>query len=198
MRVRRKPLLGGCAPARHPAPGPATPPRDAGGAPSQTPADPPRMRERPCYYPHAQNPERVVITHTIKIPNAQNPETCVINNTRHACTQAEVMTEQDLEREGMCTLERLIIYCQTTGVSAAHAAHCATYCTPCRQLTRAFPGWIRTPPSTCALYPPRAATSQVQDYHLCSWYYRRIARYKYILFNVISIRFLGEICFKIY
>ena len=66
------------------------------------------------------------------------------------------MTEQDLEREGMCTLERLVIYCQTTGVSAAHAAHCATYCTPCRPLIRAFSGWIRTPP--CALYSPRAAT----------------------------------------
>jgi hypothetical protein len=47
--------------------------------------------------------------------------------------------------------ERLIIYCQTTGVSAAHATHCATYCTPCRPLRRAFSGWIRTPPPTgCA------------------------------------------------
>ena len=39
--------------------------------------------------------------------------------------------------------ERLVIYCQTTGVSAAHAAHCATYCTACRPLIRAFSGWIR-------------------------------------------------------
>ena len=31
--------------------------------------------------------------------------------------------------------ERLVIYCQTTRVSAAHATHCATYCTPCRPLT---------------------------------------------------------------
>ena len=46
-------------------------------------------------------------------------------------------------------LERLVIYCQTTGVSTAHATHCATYCTPCRPLIRAFPGWIRTPPPTC-------------------------------------------------
>ena len=44
--------------------------------------------------------------------------------------------------------ERLLIYCQTTGVSAAHATHCATYCTPCRPLIRAFSGWIRTPPPT--------------------------------------------------
>ena len=44
--------------------------------------------------------------------------------------------------------ERLVIYCQTTGVSAAHATHCATYCTPCRPLIRAFSGWIRTPPPT--------------------------------------------------
>ena len=44
--------------------------------------------------------------------------------------------------------ERLVIYCQTTGVSAAHATHCATYCTSCRPLIRAFSGWIRTPPPT--------------------------------------------------
>ena len=42
----------------------------------------------------------------------------------------------------------MVIYCQTTGVSAAHATHCATYCTPCRPLIRAFSGWIRTPPPT--------------------------------------------------
>ena len=45
-------------------------------------------------------------------------------------------------------LERLVIYCQTTGASAAHATHCATYCTPCRPLMQAFSGWIRTPPPT--------------------------------------------------
>jgi len=44
--------------------------------------------------------------------------------------------------------ERLVIYCQTTSVSAAHATHCATYCNPCRPLIRAFSGWIRTPPLT--------------------------------------------------
>ena len=42
----------------------------------------------------------------------------------------------------------MVIYCQTTGASAAHATHCATYCTPCRPLIRAFSGWIRTPPPT--------------------------------------------------
>ena len=42
----------------------------------------------------------------------------------------------------------MVIYCQTTGVSAAHATHCATYCTPCRPLIREFSGWIRTPPPT--------------------------------------------------
>ena len=47
----------------------------------------------------------------------------------------------------ICPEERLVIYCQTTGVSAAHATHCATFCTPCRPLIRAFSGWIRTPPS---------------------------------------------------
>ena len=57
--------------------------------------------------------------------------------------------------EGVCLMsevplhaERLVIYCQTTGVSAAHATHCATYCTPCRPLIRAFSGWIQTPPPT--------------------------------------------------
>ena len=49
---------------------------------------------------------------------------------------------------GITSLERLVIYCQTTSVSAAHATHCATYCTPCRPLIRAFSGWIRTPPPT--------------------------------------------------
>jgi len=44
--------------------------------------------------------------------------------------------------------KRLVIYCQKTGVSAAHATRCATYCTPCRPLIRAFPRWIRTPPPT--------------------------------------------------
>ena len=44
--------------------------------------------------------------------------------------------------------ERLVIYCQTSSVSAAHATHCATYCTPCRPLFRAFSGWILTPPPT--------------------------------------------------
>jgi len=34
--------------------------------------------------------------------------------------------------------ERLVIYCQTTSVSAVHATHCATYCTPYRPLIRAF------------------------------------------------------------
>ena len=37
--------------------------------------------------------------------------------------------------------ERLVVYCQTTGVSAAHATYCATYCTPCRPLILAFFGW---------------------------------------------------------
>jgi len=37
--------------------------------------------------------------------------------------------------------ERLVIYCQTTSASAAHATHCATYCTLCRPLVRAFSGW---------------------------------------------------------
>jgi len=42
----------------------------------------------------------------------------------------------------------LVIYCQTTSVIAAHAAHCATYCTWCRPLIRAFSRWIRIPPPT--------------------------------------------------
>jgi len=45
-------------------------------------------------------------------------------------------------------VERLVIYCQTSSVSAALATHCATYCTPCRPLLRAFSGWILAPPPT--------------------------------------------------
>jgi hypothetical protein len=55
--------------------------------------------------------------------------------------------------------ERLVIYCQTTSVSVAHATRCASYCTPCRPLKRAFSGWILTPPPTlfsfsCPFAPP--------------------------------------------
>ena len=49
-------------------------------------------------------------------------------------------------------LERLVIYCQTNGDSAAHATQCATYCTPCRPLIRAFSGRIRNPPPTFSHY----------------------------------------------
>ena len=55
---------------------------------------------------------------------------------------------EDEEQSGAPPRERLVMCCQTTGVSAAHALHCATYCTPCRPLIRAFSGWIRTPPPT--------------------------------------------------
>ena len=61
-------------------------------------------------------------------------------------------------------LERLVIYCQTTGVSAAHATHYATYCTPCRPLRRAFSGWLRNPPPTdcCLDPPPESFTSAIR------------------------------------
>ena len=42
--------------------------------------------------------------------------------------------------------ERLVIYCRTTSASAAHATHCATFCTPCQPPLRAFSRWIRSPP----------------------------------------------------
>ena len=48
--------------------------------------------------------------------------------------------------------ERLVIHCQTTSVSAAHATHCATHCTPYRPLIQAFAGWIRTAPPICAQF----------------------------------------------
>ena len=57
-------------------------------------------------------------------------------------------TEMLMVRWARRCAERLVIYCQTTSVSAAHATHCATYCTPFRPLIRAFSGWIRTPPPT--------------------------------------------------
>ena len=67
----------------------------------------------------------------------------VIKKKKEGRTHELMNASQDrtLPREG----ERLVIYCQTTGVSAAPATHCATYCTPCRPLIRAFSGWIRTP-----------------------------------------------------
>ena len=34
--------------------------------------------------------------------------------------------------------KRLVMYCQATSVSAAHATRCATYCTPCRPPIRAY------------------------------------------------------------
>ena len=57
------------------------------------------------------------------------------------------------------SLERLVICCPTTGVSAAHATQCATYCTPCRSLIRAFSGWIRTPPPS----PPSQGAATRRD-----------------------------------
>ena len=75
-------------------------------------------------------------------------------SVERTATKAFLLPDRQLHREKArrtCALERLVIYCQTTGVSAAHATHCATYCTPCRQLIQAFSGWIRTPPPTCAL-----------------------------------------------
>ena len=59
-----------------------------------------------------------------------------------------------------CRRERLVIYCQTTSVSAAHATHCATYCTPCRPLIRVFVGRIRTPPPTRALEASLASPAE--------------------------------------
>jgi len=59
--------------------------------------------------------------------------------------------------------EILVIYCQTTSVSAAHATHCATYCTPCRPLLRAF---FRMDSNSTSYWPaphrtPRAPQIQV-------------------------------------
>jgi len=56
--------------------------------------------------------------------------------------------------------ERLMIYCQTTSVSAAHATHCATYWTPLRPLIRAFSGWIPTPPPTSRCWNSQGRESE--------------------------------------
>ena len=54
----------------------------------------------------------------------------------------------------------LVIYCQTTSVSAAHATHCATYSPPCRPPIRAFSGWDRTPiPTECREHSIRQWTA---------------------------------------
>ena len=76
---------------------------------------------------------------------------------------------------GLSGRQRLVIYCRTTSVSAAHATHCATFCTPCQPLLRAFPGWIRSPPPSiwpehrvwCA-FQVDAGTTHIQ--HIYSTY----------------------------
>ena len=60
----------------------------------------------------------------------------------------ELLAHQPLHLLTPPPLERSVIYCQTTSVSAAHATHCATYCTSIRPLICAFSGWIRTLPPT--------------------------------------------------
>jgi hypothetical protein len=57
-------------------------------------------------------------------------------------------------------------FCRTTSVSAAHATHCATYCTPCQPLLRDFPGWIRSRPP-----PPSPLTCGTvhTSYHPGPW-----------------------------
>jgi hypothetical protein len=85
--------------------------------------------------------------------------------------------------------ERLIIYCQTTSVSAAHAPHCATYCTPCRPLIRAFSGWILTPPPTVGItvgVSLRQSQVRVQGARLLAEDFaaRNLAWAVYLLFNV--------------
>ena len=55
---------------------------------------------------------------------------------------------------------------QNNHVSAAHATHCATFCTPCQPLLRAFSRWIRSPPpsNTAAKHtpPPRLCLRRAQ------------------------------------
>jgi len=52
--------------------------------------------------------------------------------------------------------DRSISYCRTTSASTAPCTsrtmccptHCASNCAPCQPLSRAFSGWIRSPPPT--------------------------------------------------
>ena len=84
-------------------------------------------------------------------PETRNPKTRspkFRDGVRGAVCGFGFQVEARLRNHQAPDVERLVIYCQTTGVSAAHATHCATYCTPCRPLKRAFSGWIRTPPPT--------------------------------------------------
>ena len=66
---------------------------------------------------------------------------------RHTLLKVLLEEKLGLQHELVLTRvsQRLVIYCQTTGVSAAHATHCATYYTPCRPLIRASSG-SRAPP----------------------------------------------------
>ena len=68
---------------------------------------------------------------------------CVCEREKDARVEHQLHARQfDLQGAS----KKLVIHCQTTSVSVAHATHCASYCTPWRPLMRAFSGWIRTPP----------------------------------------------------
>ena len=79
-------------------------------------------------------------------PESYNSEYTLVYEDRHSRWVAAAGSCRQAARASSLvpSLQRLVIYCQTTSVSAAHATHCATYCTPCRPLIRAFSGWIRT------------------------------------------------------
>ena len=57
---------------------------------------------------------------------------------------------------GVTRSMRLVVRCRTTSASTAPCiprricclTHCASYCAMCQPLLRAFPRWMRSPPST--------------------------------------------------
>ena len=52
-----------------------------------------------------------------------------------------------LALQGNLTYREMVIYCQTTSVSAAHATHGATYCTPLLNTLQGYFTYTKTQPS---------------------------------------------------
>jgi alpha-tubulin suppressor-like RCC1 family protein len=74
---------------------------------------------------------------------------------RHACREREIDNVlPNNQRRPLMYCNVLPLPCNVLPNNhAAHATHCATYCTLCRPLIRACSGWILTPPPTVQVQP---------------------------------------------
>ena len=112
------------------------------------------IRNTPLLRPYSRTMPRKVSSPPRRV--GQGGRGASLGRVRHSRKQVmHVHTRNHLQdlhhiRESLHHLqgarERWIIHCRTSSASAAHATHCATFCTPCQPLLRAFSGWIRSPP----------------------------------------------------